>query len=83
MLLSDRLFDISGSTWKIALKRLFELLFVVLTEDLAIDQQTVKDHLKLDYARAGVKGIPDYENLPSLNKPAKAGVANKRQRYHG
>ncbi len=82
MFVSDRLFEISGSTWKIALKRLFELLFVVLTDDLAMNEDTVKNQLKLDYARAGVKGIPDYENLPSLNRPAKAGVANKRQRYH-
>ncbi|HDZ16585.1 MAG TPA: DUF4080 domain-containing protein [Methylophaga aminisulfidivorans] len=82
MQLSDRLYDLSGSTWKIALKRLFELLFVVTTEDFGIDANLIKAHLKLDYARAGVKGLPDYEALPSLNKTAKVGVANKRQRSH-
>jgi hypothetical protein len=82
MLLSDRLYELSGSTWKIALKRLFELLFVVMTEQLAIKAEQVEAQLQLDYARAGIKGVPDYQRLPSLNKSSRDGVANKRQRYH-
>lgn len=82
MLLSEKLYELSGSTWKIALKRLFELIYVVMTETLNMAADDVKDRLKLDFARAGVKGIPDYETLPSLNKSSKAGVANKRQRSH-
>jgi radical SAM superfamily enzyme YgiQ (UPF0313 family) len=82
MLLSDRLYELSGSTWKIALKRLFELLFVVMTEQLAIKPEQVEAQLQLDYVRAGIKGVPDYQRLPSLNKSSRDGVANKRQRYH-
>lgn len=82
MTLSDRIYQRTGQTAKIALKRLFELIYVVLTEDMHQPAELVKDHLRLDYARAGLKGQPDYEALPTLNKPAKIGMANKRQRFH-
>ncbi|WP_292362879.1 B12-binding domain-containing radical SAM protein [Methylophaga sp. UBA1464] len=82
MTLSDQIYQRTGQTAKIALKRLFELIYVVLTEDMHHPAELVKDHLRLDYARAGLKGQPDYEALPTLNKPAKLGTANKRQRFH-
>ena len=58
------------------------MLYVVMTEDLGLDAERAKAQLKLDYSRADIKGIPDYEKLPSLNKKTKQGVANKRQRQH-
>jgi radical SAM superfamily enzyme YgiQ (UPF0313 family) len=82
MQLSDALYDQAGSTWKIALKRLFELLYQVMTTELDMDPELVKSHLKLDYARAGVKGVPSYELDSVSHKTKKVGVANKRQRYH-
>lgn len=82
MLLSDKLFDLAGQSHKIALKRLFEMIYVVLTDEFELDSDRVKAQLKLDYVRAELKGVPDYENLPSLSKKTKAGVANKRQRQH-
>lgn len=60
MTLSDKLFALSGSTWKIALKRLFELLYQVMTETFALDADRVKTQLELDYRRSGIKGVPDY-----------------------
>lgn len=81
--LSDYLYEQAGSTWKIALKRLFEMIYLALTEQFAEEDALVRAQLKLDYLRSGLKGQPDYEKLPSLNKTAKAGVANKRQRNHG
>ncbi|KGM07204.1 Mg-protoporphyrin IX monomethyl ester oxidative cyclase [Methylophaga thiooxydans] len=82
MQLSDRLYALAGQSYKIALRRLFEMLYVVMTEDLGLDAERAKAQLKLDYSRADIKGIPDYEKLPSLNKKTKQGVANKRQRQH-
>ncbi len=82
MQLSDKLYELAGQSYKIALRRLFEMIYVVMTEELALDAERVKAQLKLDYARANIKGVPDYEKLPSLTKKAKAGVANKRQLQH-
>jgi len=83
MQLSDRLYELAGQSYKINLRRLFEMIYVVMSEELGIEPERVKAQLKLDYARANIKGVPDYENLPSLAKKSKAGVANKRQMQHG
>lgn len=80
--LSDVLYSLAGSTWKIALKRLFELIYTVLTTKFNIDEDTVKQLLALDYARAKIKGIPEYERVTELNKTRRSGVANKRQQLH-
>jgi len=82
MQLSDSLYQQAGSTWKIALKRLFEMIYVVMTEQFAIEPETVKAQLEVDYARAQLKGRPNYEQLPTLNKTGKSGIANKRQLNH-
>lgn len=82
MQLSDKLYELAGQSYKIALRRLFEMLYVVMTEEFGLAGERVKAQLKLDYARADIKGVPDYETLPSLNKKTKQGVANKRQRQH-
>lgn len=83
MQLSDTLYQHAGSTWKIALKRLFELIYVVMTDTFNIDPAIVENQLEVDYARSGLKGRPNYELLPTLNKSTKTGVANKRQLNHG
>ena len=80
--LSDALYRQAGSTWKIALKRLFELVYTVLTKDFNLDSEQVKQRLALDYARAMIKGIPDYERAVQLKKVVRTGTANKRQRSH-
>ncbi len=82
MQLSDRLYELAGQSYKINLRRLFEMIYVVMTEELGIEPERVKAQLKLDYARANIKGVPDYEKLPSLSKKTKTGVANKRQMQH-
>jgi hypothetical protein len=83
MLLSDKLYALAGQSYKINLRRLFEMIFVVMNEELDIQADRVKAQLKLDYARANIKGVPDYEKLPSLTKKTKSGIANKRQMQHG
>lgn len=82
MKLSDSLYLRAGSSWKIALKRLFELVYLILTEDFMLSSDVVKQQLAIDYARAKLKGIPDYEREQPVEKTARVGVANKRQLAH-
>jgi len=82
MILSDQLFLLAGSTWKIALKRLFELMYEILTTEFGLSPEVVKQHLGLDFERAKLKGIPSYEQTTVVKKSSKKGVANKRQLMH-
>lgn len=82
MTLSDSLHSTEGSTWKIALKRLFELLYRVMTEEFNLPSQQVKAALAIDYQRAKLKGLPSYELTAPVVKTKKQGVANKRQLMH-
>jgi len=82
MELSDKIHILAGSSWKIALKRLFELIYSVLTEEFKLTSEEVKHHLALDYARAKLKGIPAYEQTNRTAKAKKQGQANKRQKMH-
>lgn len=82
MALSDKLHDLAGSSWKIALKRLFELIYTILTEYFQLDIDAVKQALALDYDRTKLKGIPSYEQTNLKPKEKKTGIANKRQLMH-
>ncbi|PHS26599.1 MAG: B12-binding domain-containing radical SAM protein [Methylophaga sp.] len=82
MQLSDQLHLRAGSSWKIALKRLFELIYEILTEHFALSAETVKHALALDYKRIKLKGIPAYEQQGMVEKQKRQGVANKRQLSH-
>ncbi len=79
---SDFLYQLAGSTWKIALRRLFSLLFIVLTEQMKLRPEAVRQALEADYQRSGQKGAIDLDG-PRLEMVSRAGVANKRQRQHG
>ena len=82
MYLSNELFQRSGSTWKIALKRLFELICEILTENFDLSNELVKENLSLDYQRTKLKGKPNFEQTSITKKTSKQGVANKRQLMH-
>jgi len=82
MLLSDNIQLLAGSSWKIALKRLFELIYTVLTDEFKLESDQVKYSLGLDYQRAKLKGLPKYELKNVVSKQKKQGVANKRQLMH-
>ena len=82
LLLSDSLYSLAGSTWKIALKRLFELIYSVLTTEFELSPEQVKQVLAVDYERAKIKGLPSYEQSSPLPKVMRTGTANKRQRLH-
>ena len=81
--LSDTLYKTSGSTWKIALKRLFGLLQPILINELAMAELAVNEMLQKDFARAGFKGQLDFSNAETAaDKKVGKGTANKRQKIH-
>lgn len=79
--LSDSLYELAGCTWKISLRRLFTLLFTVLTDSLNLQPSQVREALDADFRLSGQKGVIDLDN-PGLEVVARPGVANKRQRQH-
>ncbi|MEE8234543.1 MAG: DUF4080 domain-containing protein, partial [Gammaproteobacteria bacterium] len=79
--LSDQLYSQIGSTWKISLKRLFELLYTVLTGQMKIKPGIARKTLSLDYERSGQKGRLELDG-PTLEVISRTGVANKRQQKH-
>ncbi len=60
MALSDWLFDVTGQTHKIALPRLFELLYEGLKACLAADTDSALQALLNDYQTSGLKGHPRF-----------------------
>ena len=76
MKLSDDLYQVSGSTWKISLKRLFLLLYNHLKK--SNDESLVYKILQMDYLRTNEKNT--FESVVyKKNKISKIGIANKRQ----
>ena len=78
MCLSDFLYADTGSTWKIALKRLFEMVYTGMTQALAIDAARAAELLARDYARHGDKAVPDF--MCAKSPSSKRRGANLRQR---
>lgn len=76
---SDALFAMTGSTWQIALQRLFELTYIAMTETLSIPAETARQLLELDFARSGQKGRPDFLSVNDRPAADKRTIANKRQ----
>lgn len=77
--LSDALYALTGSTWQIALKRLFELLYTVMTQSLQLSPDEVEARLRKDFLRSGEKSSPKFL-LGGFDNIAKSGTANKRQK---
>ena len=81
LLLSDALYEVAGSTWKISLRRIFELLYKVLIEQINVSPEIARKTLLLDFKRSGQKGQLNLGS-PNLELLARTGTANKRQRKH-
>ena len=79
--LSDHLYRLAGSSWKISLRRQFMLLFEVLTRHQGREPAQARALLEADFARSGEKGKIAFDT-PRLAMVGSAGVANKRQRQH-
>jgi radical SAM superfamily enzyme YgiQ (UPF0313 family) len=79
---SDALYALTDSTWQIALKRLFELTFSIVTETLAVPPADAMAALAEDYRRSGEKSPPMFLQQAATAIPTKRGVANKRQKQY-
>ena len=79
--LSDAIFIAAGSSWKIALKRLFELIYQVCVNELNYPAGVIENLLTLDFKRTDLKGMPKL-TIPNSAITARSGVANKRQKQH-
>jgi len=84
MRLSEWLFLTTGQTHKISLKRMFDLLFAVLTTEFGLDEDTARADLRADYERSGIKGLPQclLASRSQTQTGKRAMSANKRQRTH-
>ena len=82
MQLSEQLYQLAGSSWKISLKRQFELIYIILTSHFELDSETVKAVLTEDYQRNKIKGRPNYQSPDNQVKTPRVGIANKRQQLH-
>lgn len=80
MKLTEALYKNEGSTWKIALPRLYKLLYNVLINELKIEEQIVTEMLHKDFQHSKQKGSLDL--LLNKHKNPRAGTANKRQKNH-
>jgi radical SAM superfamily enzyme YgiQ (UPF0313 family) len=80
--LSDALYHASGSTWKIALKRLFDLIHNVMIKELQSDSRSLKTALTHDFQHSNQRGLPDFMREHPIKKQRKIGTANTRQARH-
>ena len=82
MQLSDWLYGKTGQTHKIALRRLFELLYEALIDVLAVDEALVVESLLKDYRLTGLKGIAPFRPPQKLTNILVNGRASRRQQRH-
>jgi hypothetical protein len=86
MAFSDWLFDTAGQTHRIALDRLYTLVFDGITTVFSIDANTAREVLSRDYYESGARGAPKFLSLsPTLTTPvteAKVHVIAQRQARH-
>ena len=78
--LSDLLYQQAGSTWKIALPRLYKLLYNVLNNEFKLLETDILKALSADFNKSKQKG--NLEALLRKEKNARTGTANKRQQNH-
>lgn len=75
---SGWLFETTGQTHKIALKRLFDLVHEYLTSELKISGSTITPALMIDYTRSKSKGVPGF--LQSVARSGKSNILKKKSK---
>ncbi len=87
MQLSDWLFETTRQTHKIALKRLYNLVFHALSETLDVAHERAQQAIWYDFQRAGLKGRPDFMKPAGTDHRAKtvrtATIASRQRRHPG
>lgn len=83
MELSNWLFINTDQTHRIALNRLFTLVYQAMTEALAITPALAAEKLGLDFAESGLKGKPvfDPSNQPAGNKSERSNLMRRQARH--
>ena len=84
---SDWLFDTTGQTHRIALDRLYDLVFDGVTTLFEVEPEIVRDLLTQDYFGAGARGSPKFlsaSSIPTALPPAalRARSTTQRQARH-
>jgi len=79
--LSDWIFEQTGQTHKIALPRLFSLLYKGLIEALEIETDIVSEALLKDFNTSGIKGQPKFIQVTPI-KSLKKTQSSQRQIRH-
>lgn len=88
MAFSDWLFARTGQTHQFALERLFDLLYLGLTEQLQLPETTARAALTLDYRASGAKSTPAFlrTERPAMSdsptRSAKTAASPIRQARH-
>jgi radical SAM superfamily enzyme YgiQ (UPF0313 family) len=77
---TDALYEQAQSTWKIALRRQFVLLYQIVPVALGVDQQVLLAALQEDFARSGEKGR--LSHLLNPQKNTRKSQQNARQARH-
>jgi hypothetical protein len=82
MSLSDWLFSTTAQTHRIALPKLFELLWQHMIQELLIDKDTVEDVLLSDFKHNRLKGLPAFAKQKNIaGKQATSNKAQRQQRH--
>jgi radical SAM superfamily enzyme YgiQ (UPF0313 family) len=76
---SDWLFATAGQTHRIALDRLYSLVFDGLSRLFSVDDSAARDVLSRDYIESGARGAPKFLSLP-VPAPAAANRQSTTQR---
>ena len=80
--LSNWLHNETDQTHKIALPRLFNLLFIFLTTELKLDKQQTTEYLLKDYEASGIKGQAKFmHSIKDKVKPFKRRSESRQQRH--
>lgn len=81
--LSDWLYATTGQTHKIALPRLFRLIYQGAKELFDLDEQQLYDAMHEDYTTCGMKGEPEFDTNLNLNTVSrKTGLSSRQARHH-
>ncbi len=79
--LSDALYQASGQTWKISLRRLYRLVAQTALETLTPPRDTFIAALTRDHAASALKGAPPFDH-PDNGKQTARLISNRRQQRH-
>jgi len=77
MSVTNWLHEHTGQTHKIALARLFDLLYQAMQECLGLQSEEIKQTLWLDYQNSGLKGYPSFADHKMIEQRNKSRKQNK------